>query len=82
MDGSRDSSPYSDDQSSRPRRQRKRSKSPQEKSLATLVLGALAGGVAGNELNKGDALTTVAGAVIGAVGAREVEKRRERRRER
>lgn len=82
VDGARASSPYSDAQYSRSHRQRRRSKSPQGKGLASIVLGALAGGVAGNELNKGDAMTTVAGAVIGAVGAREVEKRREKRKER
>jgi len=46
-----------------------------------MIVGALAGGVAGNELNKGDTITAVAGAVIGAVGAREAEKRLQKRKE-
>jgi len=82
VDGALASAPYSDTQNPRPRRQRRRSKSPQGKGLASIVMGALAGGVVGNELNKGDAMTTVAGAVIGAVGAREAEKQWEKRKDR
>lgn len=63
-------------------RRHSRSKSPPGKGFASSVVGALAGGLVGNELNKGDTLTTVAAAVIGAVGAREVEKQWDKRKER
>ena len=63
-------------------RRRRRSKSPPGKGFASSVVGALAGGLVGNELNKGDTLTTVAAAVIGAVGAREAEKQWDKRKER
>lgn len=63
-------------------RRRRRSKSPPSKGFASSVVGALAGGLVGNELNKGDTLTTVAAAVIGAVGVREAEKQWDKRKER
>ncbi|KAF2186675.1 hypothetical protein K469DRAFT_749717 [Zopfia rhizophila CBS 207.26] len=46
------------------------------------VMGALAGGFIGNAANKGDTMTTVAGAVIGGIGARQVEKAWDERKDR
>ena len=48
-----------------------------EKTLAASVGGALAGGLAGNALGHG-ALSTLVGAAIGGLGAREFEKKHEK----
>lgn len=54
-----------------------------------MVAGGLIGGILGNQARKGqkyDTVTTIAGAVVGGLGAREIseqwDKRRERKEER
>jgi hypothetical protein len=49
----------------------------QDRNLAASVGGALAGGLAGRAVGKGT-LSTLAGAAIGAIGGRELEKRHEK----
>lgn len=51
--------------------------------MAATIVGALAGGVVGNGLNKGEGSkwTAVAGAVVGGLGARELEKAYDRRKD-
>ncbi|KAF2638779.1 hypothetical protein P280DRAFT_519647 [Massarina eburnea CBS 473.64] len=65
---------------------RPRSKSPNHHRAVALVIGALAGGLAGSKLKKGEAVpntvATVAGAVVGGIGAREAEKVYDRHKER
>ncbi|KAF2261195.1 hypothetical protein CC78DRAFT_583919 [Lojkania enalia] len=53
---------------------RKRSSSPNHNRMFATVVGALAGGVAGNAVKKGNTWTTVGGAVVGGIAAREAEK--------
>ncbi|KAF2138293.1 uncharacterized protein K452DRAFT_361367 [Aplosporella prunicola CBS 121167] len=60
---------------------RPRSKSPRRKGVASSVAGALAGGFLGTEISKGDTLTTVATAVLGAISAREAGRQYDRRKE-
>ncbi|KAF2090155.1 hypothetical protein K490DRAFT_63027 [Saccharata proteae CBS 121410] len=62
-------------------RDRDRGKGISGKGLASAVLGAVAGGLVGSDLTRGDGLATVGAAVAGALGAREVERGWERRRD-
>jgi uncharacterized protein YcfJ len=64
---------------------RKRSKSPNHHRAVATIVGAIAGGLVGNAVKKGEGpsstLTTVAGAVIGGLGGREIEKEYDRHKE-
>ncbi|KAF2465264.1 uncharacterized protein BDR25DRAFT_306730 [Lindgomyces ingoldianus] len=65
-----------------PSRQRVRSKSPSHHRATATIVGALTGGFLGNQVNKGSTLMTIAGAVVGGLGAREAEKAYDRRKDR
>lgn len=65
-----------------PPRQRKRSTSPNHHRVAATLVGALAGGLLGNTSDKSNKWTTIAGAVVGGLGGRELEKVYDRRQDR
>ena len=58
-----------------PSRSRRRDKSSSDVDLTSGAIGALAGGLVGAKFGKGHTLTTAVAAVIGAVGANQLEKR-------
>ncbi|EON68482.1 hypothetical protein W97_07692 [Coniosporium apollinis CBS 100218] len=67
-------SPSSVTESRRSKRPRSRSRN-RKTALASTVVGALAGGLVGSEFARGSRLAAAAGAVIGGLGANELERR-------
>ncbi|OAG02076.1 uncharacterized protein CC84DRAFT_1220438 [Paraphaeosphaeria sporulosa] len=65
---------------------RKRSKSPNHHRALAIIVGALAGGVAGSRVKKDDlvpnTMATVGGAILGGLAGREVEQEFDRHKER